>query len=121
MNPVVPKSLTRSGASAGLDRTADSPQSVPVRLKLAASFEPCPIEGGDEVFPSTETGQLHMCPSALMDRIILAKPSWRKMTWPDGYEYPKAIVQALFISVGYICTHLTPVLVRADLESLMCP
>ena len=102
MNPVVPKSLTRSGASAGLDRTADSPQSVPVRLKLAASFEPCPIEGGDEVFPSTETGQLHMCPSALMDRIILAKPSWRKMTWPDGYEYPKAIVQALFISVGYI-------------------
>jgi hypothetical protein len=42
--------VTEERAAAGEDRLANSPQFVPAKLKPIPAFEPCPIEGGDEVF-----------------------------------------------------------------------
>jgi hypothetical protein len=42
--------MSATEAPAGEDRLADSPQLVPVKLKHAPAFEPCPIAAGDEVF-----------------------------------------------------------------------
>jgi hypothetical protein len=36
--------------AAVMDQGTGSTDSVPTKLKLAAAFEPCPLEGGDEVF-----------------------------------------------------------------------
>jgi hypothetical protein len=42
--------VTEARAAAGEDQLTDSAQCVPAKLKLAPAFEPCPIEGGDEVY-----------------------------------------------------------------------
>ena len=37
-------------AAAGMDQSAGSAQAVPAKLRIVPSFEPCPIDAGDEVF-----------------------------------------------------------------------
>src|SRR5271166_2660941 len=37
-------------AAAGMGQSAGYPQAVPAKLRLAPSFEPCPVDAGDEVF-----------------------------------------------------------------------
>lgn len=37
-------------AAADMGQSAGSPQAVPAKLRIAPSFEPCPVDAGDEVF-----------------------------------------------------------------------
>lgn len=112
MNPVVPKSLTRSGASAGLDRTADSPQSVPVRLKLAASFEPCPIEGGDEVFSNGifnfNISRLTLFIEAHTDRFPVEAAEVASTTHYDDSRLDQATVAAANLSRPVLFVEIAP-------------